>query len=348
MFAAGALQTRKSSPDLRQAAPILTAAGIFLVLMIGLRFEVGGDWINYLYLFEEYSYRDLGEVLRTSDPGYSLLNWLAHVAGLNIWAVNLVCAAVFVWGLLRFAKEQPNPWLAIVIAIPYLILVVAMGYTRQGVAIGILMAGLAILDRSSIVRFAVYVAVAATFHKSAIIILPLVALAGNQNRLVTFGTLLITGLLLYYLFIEASIDRMVTNYVEAQMTSEGAAIRVAMNLPPAIVFLLFQRRFGLSELQRKVWRNAAIAAFLMLGILLMTEASTVVDRIALYLIPIQILVLARLPHAFTDRGRPNLHIILMVIAYSAVIQFVWLNYAVHADDWLPYQVYPMLGSETDI
>jgi hypothetical protein len=31
---------------------------------------------------------------------------------------------------------------------------------------------------------------------------------------------------------------------------------------------------------------------------------------------------------------------LGVIAYSALVLFVWLNFAKHADYWLPYQFYP--------
>ena len=53
--------------------------------------------------------------------------------------------------------------------------VVAMGYTRQLIAIGILMAGLASLGRGgSVIRFALYVALAALFYKIAVLVLPLV------------------------------------------------------------------------------------------------------------------------------------------------------------------------------
>jgi hypothetical protein len=32
-------------------------------------------------------------------------------------------------------------------------------------------------------------------------------------------------------------------------------------------------------------------------------------------------------------------LIVAVIAYSAAVQFVWLQFASHADAWLPYQIY---------
>ena len=46
----------------------------------------------------------------------------------------------------------------------------------------------------------------------------------------------------------------------------------------------------------------------------------------------------RLPGAFLDRGRFNVQLVLLVIAYSAAIQFVWLNYAANSDYWIPYKI----------
>jgi hypothetical protein len=75
-----------------------------------------------------------------------------------------------------------------------------------------------------------------------------------------------------------------------------------------------------------------------LVMLLFTNSSTAVDRLALYLIPLQMFVWGRLPSAFPDRGRLNIQISIVIIAYSAAIQFVWLNYAANSFAWLPYKV----------
>jgi hypothetical protein len=127
-----------------------------------------------------------------------------------------------------------------------------------------------------------------------------------------------------------------TNYVEAEYQSQGAAIRVAMNLPPAILFLLFHKRFQLGEQQAKLWRNFSLGALLALTMLLFTNSSTAVDRLALYLIPLQMFVWGRLPGAFPEKGRLNTQLIVGIVAYSAAIQFVWLTYATNASSWLPY------------
>jgi hypothetical protein len=342
IFAAGSLQYRRQVDQFHQSAPLLGAAAFFTALMIGFRFEVGGDWDNYVGIYEFITEMDFINALGEQDPGYALINWVAGQAGVDIWAVNLACALIFCWGLAKFARSQPNPWLAILVAVPYLIIVVAMGYTRQAVAIGLVLAGLSAVQNGAILRFSVYLLFAVLFHKSAIIVLPLVTLAATQRRIVIFPMMAVTGLLLYYLFVSASIDRLMNNYVEQEYESQGAAIRVAMNLPPAAIYLLFQRRFGVDDQQRKLWRNFALAAFFSVVLLVGTASSTAVDRLALYLIPLQMFVLARMPHAFSNQGAPSGAMVLFVIAYSAVIQFVWLNYAGHSELWVPYQVYPLL------
>lgn len=340
LFAAGAVQYPTDYRKRIQGGPVLFAAGVATVLMIGLRFEVGGDWLNYVDILEEVGRSDFWEGVWKQEPGYGLLNWLSARAGLEIWAVNLACALIFTWGLVRFARRQPNPWLAIVVAVPYLIIVVAMGYTRQAVAIGFILAGLAVLEQGML-RFSIYLAFAVMFHKSAVVVLPLVALSASYRRFVTVGILLGSTVILYYAFVQASVDRLMTVYVQAAYASQGAGVRVAMNLPPALIFLLFQRRFTLSEQERKLWRNFSLAGVAALAMLEFTSATTAVDRLALYIIPLQMFVLSRLPFAFHGKRGPSAAITLMVIAYSATIEFVWLNYAANAPSWLPYQFYPL-------
>ncbi|PSJ41733.1 EpsG family protein [Allosphingosinicella deserti] len=341
--ALGAIQYSNEKRATERAGVLLGFAAIIIALMVGFRYKVGGDWGNYLAIYEDVSYLRFWDALRSGDPSYMALNWIAYQLDIGIWFVNIICAALFTWGFVQFARAQYNPWLAFVVAVPYLVIVVAMGYTRQGVAIGMIMLGLAGLEKHSILRFVFWVLVAATFHKSAIVVLPLIALATARNRLLIGGLVLFTAIIFYYVFVSASIDTLMSAYVEEGMESQGAAIRVAMNLPPAIVYLLFSKRFEFSAMQSKVWRNISLAALAMLAMLVLTSASTAVDRIALYLIPLQVAILARMPHAF-GREKRNGALVLGIIAYSAAVQFVWLNFAANAYYWVPYQVYPIGGA----
>lgn len=335
-FASGALLTHERRPGERQPALLLLIGSAFIALAIGLRYEVGADWESYEFLFSYAKFADLGRVLRMGDPGYQLLNWTVQGFSDHIWVVNLICGSIFAWGLYRFCRVQQETWLAFTVAIPYLVVVVAMGYSRQAVAIGISMAGLAALERgASVGRFAIYVAFAALFHKTAVVVLPLVIFAGRRNRFLNILAGLAATFLLYDLFLSESVEGFIRNYIQTEYSSQGAAIRLVMNLVPAVLFLLFRRRLRFAPTEDRIWFFFSLASLLMPVLLAVLPSSTVVDRLALYLIPLQIAVLPRLRYLFAGQAGK-----VLVVGYSALVLFTWLTFAAHARFWVPYQVYP--------
>lgn len=334
VFAAAALTERTRAPGDQRVGLAFLFGFLVMALMIGLRFHVGADYESYQYIFEAAADSDLGEALEEGDPGYQLINWLVGQWDGAMWQVNLICAAIFCWGLARFSLRQPAPLLAALVAIPYLVTVVAMGYTRQAVAIGVIMAGLASLDRrGSIARFVIYVAVATLFHRTALIVLPLAIFAGRRNHILNIIAILAAGFGLYSALLEESVDVLVENYIEARYGSQGAVIRVAMSVAPAALLLFAGGKLGLDDYQRRFWRLVALLALACVPALFIVPSTTAIDRIALYLIPVQIVVLSRLVFLFRDPILAR----LTVVAYSFVILFVWLNFAAHSFAWVPYR-----------
>jgi hypothetical protein len=313
---------------------------VLLALMIGLRHEVGGDWFNYLRNFDAASGSTLEEALAKQDPAYALLSWLATYLDLGIYAVNAVCALFFTWGLLVFCREQPRPWLAVVVSVPYLITVVAMGYSRQGVAIGLAMLALVALTNGKTFQFVLWVALAATFHKSAVILVPLAVLGGSKNKFFMLIWVSAATALLFVLLLQESVDSLTSGYIEAEYQSSGAIIRIAMNALPAALFLLLRKRFNLPLAQRKFWTWMSLGALAFVALLAISPSSTAVDRVALYWIPLQVYVLSRLPNALGRAEGANVIWVYAVIGYSATVHFVWLLFADHSYAWLPYQFYP--------
>lgn len=316
------------------------AAFVLMVLMIGLRHEVGGDWTSYLEHIIMVSDETFLGALGLGDPAYSLLNWLAAKSGLGPYFVNTVCAAIFSWGLVVFCRAQPRPWLVLVVAMPYLVTVVAMGYTRQGTAIGLAMLGLVALSERKLLRFALFVVLAGLFHKSAIMLMPLAVLAGTRSRVWTLLWVGVSSAVFYTLLLQESVDELTAGYITAQYQSQGAAIRVTMNVVPAVLFLWFRRRFVMPQADRIFWTWMSLGALGFVGWLAVSSSSTAVDRVALYWIPLQLFVFSRLPNALGKPDGRNSTLVRLVVAYSAAVLFVWLVFAQTAFAWLPYQFYP--------
>ena len=239
---------------------------------------------------------------------------------------------------MRFAEAQPRPWLTVLVAVPYLVVVVAMGYVRQGIAIGIILAGItSYLNKGSALRLAVYVAFAAAFHRSAVVALPLVALGNERGRWLNILIVAASSYLLYNLFVSSGVERLDENYLQASAESQGATIRVAMCVLPAILFTLRGKVINLSRPEWIVWRNFSIAAFLSLAGLAFSPSTTVVDRLALHIIPLQLAILSRPRVTFLSEQFG----VLIIILYSAAVQFTWMAFATHARDWLPYRFFPI-------
>jgi hypothetical protein len=110
-----------------------------------------------------------------------------------------------------------------------------------------------------------------------------------------------------------------------------------MNVLPAILLLRFPRQLVPDPQERKLW--VWMALFALSCVPLVVIASTAVDRVALYLIPLQLFVFSRVPWlAKTARNRGPL--VAFTVVYYAVVQFVWLNFATHARLWVPYEFMP--------
>jgi hypothetical protein len=215
-----------------------------------------------------------------------------------------------------------------------------MGYSRQGVAIGLELLGLLALERGRLLRFLAWIALAATFHRTVLVllILPAATLSPRLrfSQLIRLLLLLGSAYGLYAAVIEPDLDYYVQGYIEAGYQSQGALIRVALCLLPALLFLLKRRRFQLQQNVQRLWTLIALLAVAAAIGLVTVASSTAVDRLALYLIPLQLFVGSRIPDAALFGIGPASWSRLLVL-FSLAVLLVWLLFAVHARLWLPYR-----------
>lgn len=308
--------------------------GFIFVFVIGFRFEVGGDWFNYV---EHYNYMEgisFLDALERGDPGHQLLNWLMFRWDLGVYGINFIYAIIFVIGLMAFAKAQIYPWIAVSVAVPYLLLVVAMGYSRQGVAIGLFLLAITYLERGRFKTYIGLILVAALFHKTAILLLPLGIFLYGKGRAIRILMVIPIVFGAWDLLLAKEQENLWQNYVEVQMQSQGAMIRVVMNLVPSLLFFVYRKEWKKGFSDYAFWFWISLGSIISVG--LVGFASTAVDRIALYFIPIQLVVYARLPYLARKSISPSVMKMLIVFGYALVL-LVWLNFATHARYWLPYQ-----------
>ena len=99
---------------------------IISIIFVGLRYDVGGDWVTYLrnldmtrdYTFLETIKFDPTNLKEFSvEVGFSLITWISLSLNLGIVGVNIISAILFFIGLFALCRKSDNFWLSILILI---------------------------------------------------------------------------------------------------------------------------------------------------------------------------------------------------------------------------------------
>ena len=321
---------RRLSPRWERLSYVLV--WIALVLFLGLRREVGGDWDNYLVMFLRARMYGLPEALTLADSGYMLLSVLVARSGLSLAVVNLVCAAIFVTGLLAFVRAQPRPALALLVAIPFLVVVGGLATTRQSVAVGLLMGSLALYASGARRVPSAMVVTAVLFHWTAIVLLPLVLVMTIRRipiRLIVVAGA-VTGIGLALAF--ATLPFLQGRYGY----SGGAAFRGSLTFLAIVALYAGRRRLDLDDQTRRI--AAFLASLGILSLCLIPVFATAGDRLGMYVVPLQMLVFSRAP-GLAPPGRFRAAVQAAIAIPYLVLLASWLAMTEYRPCMTPYRTY---------
>ena len=336
IFTLGALFTHGGDGN-RRAGLLLSFAMALLALFVGLRWEVGPDWPTYSALFRYLNDTSLGEVMGKSDPGFRALIMFLQSRHAPFWVLNLICAGIFSFGLARFCATLPNPWLGVLVAVPYLVIVIAMSALRQATAIGFIFLALREMGSKPLWKSIFWVLVASLFHASAFIVAVLIALSYTRSRIQAAIVLIVSSIPAYYVLF-GTFDLYLRRYGQHRIDSGGVAFRVAMNAVPALILLIRGSRQFTPRGEEAFWRSLALVSLALIPALLYVKSTTVIDRLSIYAIPLQILVLSGLPGQFATSPATRIYPVMLITFYCAATLLVYFALGTHARYYLPYRM----------
>ena len=309
--------------------------GAILILLIGFRYEVGGDWDRYLFVYD-YIFREGGLIENSAieEFGYELVYWLSVEYFDGIYTTNFIEAIIFVTGLIYFCRAMPMPWVALLASIPFLVTIVSMAYTRQAFAVGFLLMALVQLSDGKTMNFLFLIMLGTLFHNS-LIIMAMVGFFYNSDKNLFKYLLILSGFILVSVtLLFAAFENLIYIYFGTQyFHSEGAIMRALMSALSGVILLMFRGKFKETYSDYRLWLIFSIGA-----ILLFITAfffSTFADRIAIYFLPLQLVVFSRFPILISSTLNRTLFIVGFIMIYASSL-FVWLNFGKHAFLWIPY------------
>lgn len=314
---------------------------IYLFVFVGFRYQVGGDWGNYLYFYNQAYGKTLTEVISLGDPAYNFLNFLGNYLEIpDTILVNAICGFLVLYYLTKSALQFRLFWLVFLIYFPYHLMVVSNGYTRQAVAIAISLWAFCRLFENKVLSFIIFILFASLFHKTAIILLvflPIYIFFSNRkfkvwgDLYVFISFFVILALLYYFSSLEANI------YLSGneEMYSKGFFLRWSYHLIPLFVFYKYNYIFKQQRYYFLIRYYALLVLFILpTGVFF----STLADRFNLYLIFFDIFTLCISFSYFSEKIK-QLFLFVLILFYS-IQMFIWLFFGEWAiRSWIPYQNY---------
>lgn len=337
LLASVAFGVRNTPSTARQIYPIVL---VFLFLLCAFRFEVGCDWSNYRNQFHVgRSFEGVDHVWQIRDPLWWLLIDLIKRLGLSYEWLNITATLVFFVGLHVLARRQPDRLAFLVLLFPILMVNIGMSGIRQAAAIGfVCMAYVAFVDKRFI-KFVAFIFLAAAIHSSAMaffLLAPLVTGAYTPARLALAALLAVPGTVL--IIQSAAADLAISRYVGTGIDAAGAVFRVGLVGLTGLVFFFLLRGPWLKT-KFPDYRLVSVGSLGMVALAALLPLSTVIaDRMSYYFVPIQAIILARIP--FLPLGRDKS--VYALLAYSALglVLAAWIALSSHYQKcYVPYQTW---------
>jgi len=307
---------------------------MFLILIIiGFRYEIGGDWNEYLSFQDIISKRDWLDFY--TDPIYQIINKISYNLGFGIYGINFICALLGIIPTYLFINKNKNCNLALFICFTYFFCIIGMGYTRQFAATGLFIAALLLKHKGNFLTSILFMLFSIGFHSSSLFLIPFYLWNGTMNKK-TLIYISSTFLLFFTIYFE-NVERIITDFIIINKTSSsGSLYRTILHLLASISFFLTRKNVNYApEYQFKAYSLIAILSFFFI---LISPNSSAIDRILVYFFPFQAVALANFKENLFFKKPIHKNIIeILFILFFAILFFTWLNYSKFKNYWVPYK-----------
>lgn len=317
---------------------LLIANLIFVSIFIGFRESVGGDWYNYLNIYNESKNLDFFLNVYKRYGIYSFFGLTFGNLNIPVNFTNYIYSSIFIYGIYEFIKTDRNPYFSLIIFFPIFLIIVGMGFTRQSAAIGIYLYLISkmkfqpIFDMS-LILFSIFL-----IHISAVFcILPFFCkYIFNKNNYNLIFIVIILIILFSTIFIE-QIYFYIQYYIYKDVIySVGAIPRIILCVIPSIIFF-YNFKFFKEKDNFIIWFFSASISIIFFLLIMIKTTNPALDRFAFFLIPFQAYVYKELLENIKNEHILVFVKISLVVIYILIFIF-WLKFAIHSKYWLPYMI----------
>lgn len=278
-------------PSKRNLILYLVCAGVLFTLIATMRYSIGYDYFNYKRIYEELAAMSFGEI--TASPvyikfiGYAFLNKIIAITGagyhVQLFIINAALSAGVMWIIYRYSSM---PWISTFLYITLQFFAHSMNLVRQSIAATICLLAYRFLRDRKPIPFLLIVAVACTFHLSALFMIPFYFILNWKANYIHYLAVGIPAFLIY--LYSTPVAKFVTQYIFTNYAGYinsryWAGLKWTYSVFPLIYFLaalLFSGKLLRADPKNRVLINSAFYTFL---IYFYSTHHMILERFSIYI-----------------------------------------------------------------
>ena len=170
---------------------VLFVIMLFFSLVIGLRYNVGTDYMPYKDIYIMQYFPDV-------ESGFALMNRILYWLGLPFSSIFILVAFLQLYFFVKGVESINKKYLPLAIFFYFttLYLFLSLNVLRQTLAFSILVYSIKFIVEKKIFKYVLTIFLASTLHKSALVLLPLYFIINNdwllKHRIVQLGVYILT------------------------------------------------------------------------------------------------------------------------------------------------------------
>lgn len=315
---------------------------IAVILIIGLRYQVGTDYGTYAEFYERFQ---AGRNVSAVEWGYATLNRLSVLLGFEFWFVMLLSAALTNFIVLKYLSEESQYlWLSVLILFGIGFFFRQMNQVRQVAALSLTFYSTRYIIQHRFVPFFAVCLLATGFHVTAVVMLPMYWLARVRWSQILLGIVGFVGIIAFITplgdwLMESTLPFITpaaySHYVTRVLTSEGYVDSGTRIIFESVVFIplgvWLLRRYRNDE-RMMVYLNLLVFGFISQAFLAPYWAA---HRVPVYFLIYQAIVIPEVLRTISLPNRDKVFIGIFIVAYF--LTFVLMSISGNSHRILPYQ-----------
>lgn len=287
---------------------------LIITLILGLRVDVGADWLEYIRVYGIYKYDSF--IFNQIEFGFKTINVVASTYDFGFSFVIITTTFLFItFTIFGCRLCRVNPYLFLALIFPYYVVMSGMNYLRQSLGISVFIVYVALLLRSYKISSILMLLLGMSFHKSILIFSFLSFLQVKIRYIVIFGLPIV-------IFGVATQLQSYTDlyFNSSHYSSAGFLLRYMYVLVSCFIYC-----YLISENESEYrWRYVIVLGTVIVAIISIFS-TTAADRIAYYFIVLNTLFILRvLSQINFKKGIVNFVIFTLLIT-SQLAFLIWAN-----------------------